>query len=104
MFTHPDLVGFDVRQHVDDLMAEAEHARVLSAALRRRRQARAAARAARHTADAAHQAVPAADATVKAGLRTPGAATARDRFAAGGARSESAADGTLAACEPRAAA
>ena len=52
MFTHPDLIGFSVKQHMNDLMAEAEHERVLTAALRRRRDARHAAREARHHVDA----------------------------------------------------
>ena len=48
MLTHPYLLGFSVKQHMDDLMEEAEHSRLLTAALRRRRAARAAAREAQH--------------------------------------------------------
>ena len=104
MFTHPDLIGFSVKQHMNELMAEAEHERVLTAALRRRRDARHAAREARHHVD--HEA---AVSVKTANVRTASVGTPRDRFASqasaasgGGVVSE--ADGNLSACEPPAAA
>ena len=111
MFTHPDLLGFSVKQHMDDLMAEAEHSRLLTAALRRRKAARAAAREARH--HVAAQVAPIGASVKEANLRTSSAGSPRDRFAddsasqspsASGARKVSAADGSLSECEPRAAA
>lgn len=85
MLTHPYLMGFAVKQHIDDLMVEAEHHRVLTAALRRRREARAAAKAARHAHDSLDNlAAPAAlptPASVKSGnLRPASAGSPRDRF------------------------
>ncbi len=114
MFTHPDLIGFSVKQHMNELMAEAEHERVLTAALRRRRDARHAAREARHHVDE-----PVAASVKSTNVRAVSAGTPRDRFAspapassggqgaaqavsAGGVVSE--ADGNLSACEPPAAA
>jgi hypothetical protein len=47
MFPHPDLLGSQINQHRNDLLAEADHARAVTVALRRRRAARAAVRAAR---------------------------------------------------------
>lgn len=38
MFAHPDLLSTVIKQHVDDLQSRAEHQRVLTLALRRRRR------------------------------------------------------------------
>jgi hypothetical protein len=42
MFTHPDLLNDSVKQHFADLRAEADRARLLNLAMRRRRSERAA--------------------------------------------------------------
>jgi hypothetical protein len=48
MFTHPDFLGTQVRQHTNDLIRQAEQARILTLAIQSRRAVRAAARRARH--------------------------------------------------------
>ena len=48
MFTHPDFLGSQVSQHTNDLIRQAEQARILTLAIQSRRAVRAAARRARH--------------------------------------------------------
>jgi hypothetical protein len=110
MMTHPYLLGFSAKQHTDQLMAEAEHERVLNAALRRRRQARAAARNARHqAANEISTATPAGASVKAANMRDVSAGSPRERFASQPAPATttgpvSEAGGSLSACEPPAAA
>ncbi len=48
MFTHPDFLGTQVNHHTQDLIRQAEQARILTLAIQARRAVRAAARQARH--------------------------------------------------------
>lgn len=125
MFTHPDLLNTVVKQHMDDLHAEAERGRLLSLARRHRRSVA----AARKAADA--EAAGAATTTDHAPATAGGAATTaaldvtsalldvitstgparrfprgyggrRDRKVEARERFGSAGQGNLSACDPRA--
>jgi hypothetical protein len=61
MFTHPDLLNTVVKQHMDDLHAEAERGRLLSLARRHRRSVAATRKAAAVEAAATVKAVEATD-------------------------------------------
>jgi hypothetical protein len=122
MFTHPDLLNTVVRQHMDDLHAEAERGRLLSLARRHRRSVSAARKAAAAEAatTAAHAPATAGSAPTKAALdvtsalldvitstgtarRTPTRAGRRgDRKAEAREQFVSAGQGSLSACDPHA--